>query len=497
MLSEEEPISGEKFQEIADIYIGDEESFSFNPVIHPQKEKQIDIDWLQYNVFDNPKIVFCYSHHIEKLGECINNLMYPFILITHNSDENINYNKSVEKIATCPNLIHWYSQNLIYNNPKITTLPIGIANNQWQHGLDFKLVFSNINKIEKTENVYMNFNINTNLKERTSCYNTLTQKNVSFLEMIDNKENFYRLSRHKFCVCPEGNGVDTHRIWEALYLKCVPIVKRSSFIENLIRDLSVPMVILEDWEDFAFDKLPNYDEFIFDNRVLSMDYYIQKIKGVVYIGYSNKDNVGILLEEKIDILFKYKRDGFFIELGANDGLFQSNTAFLEKERGWKGILNEPSIKGYELCKKNRHNSICLHFACVSNDYIGETIFGDFNENDAMGSINGERTRSNNLCSVQSTTLEKILDIHLTNGKEIDLLSLDVEGYELNVLKGVNLDKYRPTYLLIEIYIHDYDNMVNYLHSKKYCLQCNFTNYNYITNPIWDGTHNDYLFKKIE
>tara|TARA_B110000971_G_scaffold92883_1_gene95558 strand:- start:1886 stop:2080 length:195 start_codon:yes stop_codon:yes gene_type:complete len=48
--------------------------------------------------------------------------------------------------------------------------------------------------------------------------------------------------------------------------------------------------------------------------------------------------------------------------------FQSNTAFFEKELGWRGILIEPSLKGYEKCKINRPNSVCLNYACVSSDY---------------------------------------------------------------------------------------------------------------------------------
>ena len=172
-------------------------------------------------------------------------------------------------------------------------------------------------------------------------------------------------------------------------------------------------------------------------------------------GYSHVDNKGILLEKKIDNLFGSKENGFFIELGANDGLFQSNTAFLEKSRKWKGILIEPSIKGYELCKKNRINSICLNYACVSNNYKKDYIEGDFLNNNPMASIDGTRLSNNtDIQSVKAMTLEKILDIHL-DGNYIDFLSLDTEGYELNILHGLNLDKYRPKYILVEIYSKDY------------------------------------------
>ena len=207
--------------------------------------------------------------------------------------------------------------------------------------------------------------------------------------------------------------------------------------------------------------------------------------------YSHVDSKGIPLEEKLNKIFN-KTNGFFIELGANDGLFQSNTAFFEKELNWTGILIEPSVKGYELCKINRPKSLCLNYACVSNDYTEEYILGDFIHNNAMGSVNGTRlSNSNEVVSVKVNTLEKILNEN--NYKYIDFLSLDTEGYELNILKGLNLDIYRPKFMLIEIYNYDYDNIFNYLKSKNYQLHSNLTNYNNIDNPGWDGSHNDYLF----
>lgn len=213
--------------------------------------------------------------------------------------------------------------------------------------------------------------------------------------------------------------------------------------------------------------------------------------------YSLCDSNNEYLDYKLDKLFNHKNNGFFIELGANNGLLQSNTAFLEKNRNWKGILIEPNKKNFNLCKINRPNSSCYNFACVSNDYNDEFIYGDFElpENDQislMSSINGIRLNNTNLSKVPASTLTKILDNE--NISTIDLLSLDVEGYEYNVLKGLNLNKYRPTYLLIEIYDINFNIICDYLKTNNYCLVNNFTGYNKINNPCWDGTHNDYLFK---
>ena len=207
--------------------------------------------------------------------------------------------------------------------------------------------------------------------------------------------------------------------------------------------------------------------------------------------YSMSDSKGIPLDKKLDMLFNHKKDGFFIELGAFDGITQSNTYFFELNRNWKGLLIEPSKNSFDLCCINRPNSIVVNCCCVSNTYTDTKIFGDFNST-LMSSVNGERLRSNQLIEVKALTLEKILDENNID-IEIDFLSLDTEGYELPILQGLNLDKYRPKYLLIEIYSNEFNNILIYLESKYYFLHSNFTNYNHIDSPVWDGTHNDFLF----
>jgi len=212
--------------------------------------------------------------------------------------------------------------------------------------------------------------------------------------------------------------------------------------------------------------------------------------------FSQRDSNNFPLDYKLDMLFNQKQKGFFIELGANNGLTQSNTAFFEKYRNWKGILIEPSLQGFEQCKINRPNSLCLNYACVSNEYNEECIKGDFIDNNCMSSINGNRLQRNLLINVKATTLEKILKEHVKSNYQIDLLSLDVEGYELNVLKGLNLEINRPKYMLIEVYTKDYDEIISYLEKYNYKLHSNFSNYNSKDNPFWDGTHNDFLFYDI-
>jgi len=201
---------------------------------------------------------------------------------------------------------------------------------------------------------------------------------------------------------------------------------------------------------------------------------------------SKKVQIDLLLDD----IFKQKRNGFFIELGANDGLKQSNTAFFEFHKGWSGILIEPSLNAYNECIKNRPNSKCFNLVCVSNEYKDELIKGDFNDN-MMSSVDGKRNNTTNLVECKASTLEKILDS--VGATTIDFLSLDTEGYEYDILCGLNLNKYRPKYMLIEIYVYDYVKIIYFLKQNKYSLVDNITNYNKQDNPGWDGTHNDYLF----
>ena len=209
--------------------------------------------------------------------------------------------------------------------------------------------------------------------------------------------------------------------------------------------------------------------------------------------YSLPDCHRVPLDAKLDELFGGCPNGVFIELGAHDGLTQSNTAFLEFSRGWTGLLIEPSRVRYDECVKNRPGSKVFHGACVSNTYPKKTVEGDF-DGRLMSSVGGERLQHAEVSRavVPAFTLESLIES--TSITNIDLLSLDTEGYELEVLRGMNLNIYRPHYLLIEVYAKDYESILNFLESYDYVLESNFTNYNPATNPLWDGTHNDFLFR---
>ena len=205
--------------------------------------------------------------------------------------------------------------------------------------------------------------------------------------------------------------------------------------------------------------------------------------------FSNLNSKGepfdLKLNEKI---FKNKERGFFIELGAFDGLIQSNTAFFEKYKNWTGVLVEPSKNRYEECVKNRPNSICFNYICSSKNM--DVVY--MNEDDGlMAKVINEESKY----TFKAVTLESLLN-GINCNFNIDFLSLDVEGYEFEVLKGLNLNKYRPNYMLIELWTSNEKLVCEFLEKNNYDLLENFSNYNRIDNPTWGHngeTHNDFLF----
>ena len=166
------------------------------------------------------------------------------------------------------------------------------------------------------------------------------------------------------------------------------------------------------------------------------------------------------LEQYLD-----KTNGYFIEVGANDGFIQSNTYYLERFKAWTGILIEPIPERYRQCVKERTNSSVYNCALVSNDYPENTvsmIYSDLmsvvDQSNPSGfraedhALNGilaqDQVDSNYTFEILARTLEDIL--HDEKPLKIDFLSIDVEGYELEALKGLDLNEHRPTFILVEV-----------------------------------------------
>ena len=165
------------------------------------------------------------------------------------------------------------------------------------------------------------------------------------------------------------------------------------------------------------------------------------------------------LDKKIERYLPAK--GIFIEAGANDGLNQSNTLFLARVHGWKGILVEPVPRLFERCEKNRPESFCINVALVAPEDSGSII--ELIDVDLMTSVRSTKNFAFDETHIRtaelvkgisrtstSTTGKKISEVITESGfPGIDFLSLDVEGFELEALKGFTKEEHFPRYILIE------------------------------------------------
>jgi len=244
-------ISGELIQETCDVYLGLSENFQFNPRINSQVTKHKYLDAL-VEPWNNPPRLFCYGDCLDIFKTKQQYMLNPYILVTHNSDKNIT--EEYVSIAEDPLLTHWYAQNMLVAHEKISMMPIGIANSMWPHG-DLSILNSVVNSIkQKTKDVYFYFNVHTNVSERQSCLTKLRFNGFTFGEEVSYTKYLEDLALHDYAICPPGNGVDSHRIWECLYLNVCPVMLESEFSRAVAKHFQV--VLVKDWSDLLPESLP-------------------------------------------------------------------------------------------------------------------------------------------------------------------------------------------------------------------------------------------------
>jgi FkbM family methyltransferase len=224
---------------------------------------------------------------------------------------------------------------------------------------------------------------------------------------------------------------------------------------------------------------------------LTIKKLIKRIFGLKLYGYLRRWRYNIPLSRKeafgIDMMLEDKlphRDGFYVELGANDGVRFSNSYYFEVNKGWKGVLIEPAPNLYVTCKKKRGaNNVVFCNACVPFDYKEEFVrmkycdsmtisdnldldIGDHDKFVESGEQFLNEGESPFIFGAKSATLNSLLK-EAKAPALIDFLTLDVEGASLEVLKGVDFSKYNFRYMVIEC--RDIDKMNAYLVQFNYSL----------------------------
>ena len=159
----------------------------------------------------------------------------------------------------------------------------------------------------------------------------------------------------------------------------------------------------------------------------------------------------------INDVFMGKKNGFFLEMGATNGLHVSNTLVLERDYGWNGICVEPAPDDFSELIKNRK---CLCVNKCADEKEGEVEFllagevGGIIDEETDNSYEKRKDKIDSLkekgqvIKIETVTLEKLLD-ECNTPSVIDYFSLDVEGAETRVLRKFNFDKYVFSAMTIE------------------------------------------------
>lgn len=162
-----------------------------------------------------------------------------------------------------------------------------------------------------------------------------------------------------------------------------------------------------------------------------------------------------------ELLFKNKKNGLFVDVGAHDGISLSNTYFFEKELNWTGLCIEPMPDVFEKLAKNR-NCLCI-CGCVHKEH---NVMKDFMRiSGPLEMLSGlkEKMDPKHLILIKRGIAKEggsyeIIKVHCfninkllaeANISHVDLLSIDTEGGELDIIKSIDFSKFQIDAITVE------------------------------------------------
>jgi len=187
----------------------------------------------------------------------------------------------------------WFTINKEHTDPHLHSLPLGITNNCTDS--DVHPILGNVDIMldvmsrERTLKnlVYMNFTIETSPEERRRIYNMFDGKpwvtTQPFILSLEGRKQFLEnIRNHRFVLCPRGNGVDTHRLWETLYMGSIPIVVRHTALAEF-QDL--PICWIDNWsqvtQEFLESEFKRITEAMWNMDKLKFGYWRDRILACV------------------------------------------------------------------------------------------------------------------------------------------------------------------------------------------------------------------------
>lgn len=218
------------------------------------------------DITDN-SIVYCWTGFLNHLFQYLQQTNLKNItLISGCEDYPVNPNGTVVGmpvhaqygIIPCPkNISKWFAQNAEINSEFMIPAPMGLNIFPYKaETIQNNLLFCDRNKL-----LYVKIGINSNKFQRTYIKDIILKQcpSVKNEEFGDKLEYYKGLQEHIFCLCPPGNGKDTHRVWEALAFGCIPIVEKSNM--NDYYATLFPILVVDRWSDVTEEfLLKKYEE---------------------------------------------------------------------------------------------------------------------------------------------------------------------------------------------------------------------------------------------
>lgn len=242
-------ITGMGYRKLCDFYVDEFEVSDFS------------------NTFDGMNIFVktdALDFFFENIADKIKN---EYNIYSHNSDTNIT-KEHLKYIENNSFLNKWFSQNINVEHEKLIPIPLGIANARWPQGNVQTLKKIQDENNQKERLFYFNVNTSTNVVDRMNCIQNVSVPNE---KPVDFETYLREISKSYFVISPLGNGIDTHRNWESIYLNSVAITIRTKMSEYFLKN-KLPFHLLNNWSEF-------------EENLFTSDYYFELMKQ-----YDNQNN---------------------------------------------------------------------------------------------------------------------------------------------------------------------------------------------------------------
>lgn len=258
-------------------------------IVEKNNESQIIVN--KKFVLKDGDVIFCNTEFVSELFTILKTKqkLKKLTLITAQSDLKVTeklYKKKPKSIEK------WFCVNSSITKKDLHPIPFGIANISYNKNIIYEdfLNFKSGN-VKKLNKIYGNFNLNTNYFHRFKAKKFLNDKRCNFEDVFDQKSYLKSLHLYKFVLCPWGNGLDTHRYWEAIYAGAIPITLTSPNYEKF---LGLPGFLIDSYNKKNIESIFRLDTLKLDLKVemLTVSWWFDNlIKPSSVNSYQHKEEI--------------------------------------------------------------------------------------------------------------------------------------------------------------------------------------------------------------